>query len=221
MTIERFTRTARTVAVITLLLPLGAACGGGDTADHASASPTSTAARSSALSEEDPGSPSPDASAGTSAFDPAAVPLSEAPLGDFPYLTIPEGFENPNAPIPVVPHGRVPFWTGDRLEWVEGRVHQSPVYARNGREFSGPELTAAVGSAVTALGGVRVTDSPMPGEIRDSIPREVRVDYAEGFGDMYNNPVSTYVIRRADRLIWIHLCADSAGASWLIAESTT
>ncbi|WP_395293550.1 hypothetical protein ACF9IK_08030 [Kitasatospora hibisci] len=145
--------------------------------------------------------------------------MSEAPLGDFPYLRIPAGFRDPNPAIPVAPAGRVPFWTGDRLQWVEGKVYQATVHADSGREFSAAELAGAVEKAVAELGGVPVTHSPIPGDVASSIDEDTSVKFVAGLGDIYNSPAHTYVVRRVDRLIWIHLCADSASAGWMIAES--
>ncbi|MFE0700753.1 hypothetical protein [Streptomyces sp. NPDC058872] len=226
MTVHRLTRATRALAVTALLLPAAVACGGTDGADASAApSPTTASAapadgRDTNPPEESPGSSAPTATEGATPFDPESVPVSDAPLGDFPYFSIPEGFENSETPSPVVPRGRVPFWTGDGLEWVEGKIYRSSIQAQGGKEFSAPELRAAVASAVTGSGGVRLTDSRIPADVTESIPRDVRVEYVDGFGDIYNNPVSTYVIRRSDRLIWIHLCSDSAGAGWLVAETS-
>lgn len=220
--IHRLTRIARAVAVTALLLPAAVACGAGDTADDTAVPPASTVPRAADAPGETAENPSPPAeSESAAAFDPEALPVSDVPLGDFPYLSIPEGFENTNTEIPIAPFGRVPFWTGDHLEWVEGKVYQSPIYEEAGGTFFRQHLLAEVDAAVTGLGGVLVTDSEIPSAVTDTIPGDIRVEYVDGFGDIYNDPVQTYVIRRADRLIWIHLCANSAGGSWMIAESMT
>ncbi|MFE0643501.1 hypothetical protein ACFW2Y_18095 [Streptomyces sp. NPDC058877] len=226
MTFHRLTRATRALAVTALLVPAAVACGGTDGAD-APAAPSATTApaapadgRGTDPPQESTTPSAPTATESSTPFDPESVPVSDAPLGDFPYFSVPEGFENSETPSPIVPSGRVPFWTGDGLEWVEGKVYRSSIQAAGGKEFSAPELLAAVESAVTGSGGVRLTDSRIPADVTDSIPRDVRVEYVDGFGDIYNNPVRTYVIRRPDRLIWIHLCSDSAGAGWLMAETT-
>ncbi|MEU9707853.1 hypothetical protein AB0E21_04440 [Streptomyces sp. NPDC047967] len=219
MTTHRFALTARAVAAAALLLPAAVACGGQDTADDAPASAAPAVSQSADVPRESPGTSPTGASPSPAAFDPEAIPVSEVPWGEFPHLALPEGFENPEAEIPVVPSDSVPFWTGDRLEWVVGKVHQSPIYARDGRTFSRSELVAAVESAVTELGGLRVTDSRIPGAVIDTIPHDVSVDYVDGLGDIHNNPVQTYVVRGTDRLLWVHVCANSAGGSWMIAES--
>lgn len=223
--IHRLALTARAVAVVALLLPAAAACGTGDPADDVAASSAPAAssppsvARDAESPEADTGSPSPAAAESPAAFDPEALPVSDAPLGEFPYLAIPEGFENTNTEIPVSVSDSVPFWTGDHLEWVEGRVYQSPIFGEGSGEFSRPNLLAAVGAAVDELGGVLIADSQIPSALVETIPDDLAVDYVDGFGDIYNDPVQTYVIRRADGMIWIHLCSNSAGAGWMIAES--
>ncbi|WP_306369009.1 hypothetical protein [Nocardiopsis sp. CC223A] len=224
MTLHRLTLTVRAAAVAALLLPAAVACGTGDAADDTAASAPAASsppgvARDTGTPEEIAESSPPAAPEGMSAFDPEAIPVSDVPLGEFPYLEIPEGFENTNTEIPISVSDSVPFWTGDDLEWVEGKVYQSPIFGEGSGEFSRPNLLVAVESAVDELGGVLVADSPIPGTLVETIPDDLRVDYVDGFGDIYNDPVQTYVIRRADSMIWIHLCSNSAGAGWMIAES--
>ncbi|TDK23064.1 OmpA family protein [Luteimonas aestuarii] len=148
-----------------------------------------------------------------------SVAVSDAPLGDFPYFTLPEGYHHPNRALPMRDFDRVAAWTGDRLEWVEGRVFESLVHAdrRAGKGFSRIEVIRNIDHQVAEAGGVKVTDS--------RVPREVIKDWDEGQqrsqgrGDVYNHPAATWLVRRADRNIWIHFVASSASGSWMVIES--
>jgi len=52
----------------------------------------------------------------TQAFDLNKIPLSTATLGDFPYIALPDGYIYQNTEQRNFE--RVPFWTGQQLEWV-------------------------------------------------------------------------------------------------------
>ncbi len=156
-----------------------------------------------------------------SAFDIQSVPVSDKPLGDFPYFSLPAGYENPNNPKPVIDMDRVPFWTGDRLEWVEGRAFQSLIHAVKGKAFSPFEVERNIEQLITSVGGVKVTDSRIPQDVLDSLEDSYTVRYSAGHGDIYNNPTQTYLVRRADREIWVHLVTNSASGGWIIAETET
>lgn len=152
-------------------------------------------------------------------FDIESVPVSEAPLGAFPYFSLPDGYHNPNRDIPIVDLDRVPFWTGDRLEWVEGRVFQTLVHAERGKSFSLLELERNIHRLVESVGGVKVTGSRIPREFRNSIDSDLQVRYVSGFGSTSNAPVHTYLVRRPDRDIWIHLAGNTASGGMLVAET--
>src|SRR3546814_14327503 len=59
--------------------------------------------------------------AATPAFDIEAVPVSDAALGEFPYFSLPAGYEPMNRPVQM-DYARFPFWTGEGFEWVEGQI---------------------------------------------------------------------------------------------------
>lgn len=161
----------------------------------------------------------PDAEGADPGFDVASVPVSDVPLGAFPYFSLPEGYRNPNRDIPISDLDRVPFWTGDRLEWVEGRVFQTLVHAERGKSFSPVELERNIERLVESVGGVKVTGSRIPEEIRDSIDDGLQVRYVSGLGPIANSPSHTYLVRRPDRDIWIHLSANNASGGMIVAET--
>jgi OmpA-OmpF porin, OOP family len=160
-----------------------------------------------------------DAAAAADGFDIAQVAVSDAPLGDFPYFTLPEGYHHPNRAIPVRDFDRAAVWTGDRLEWVEGRIFESLVHAdrRAGKGFSRLEVLRNIDHQVAEAGGVQVTESAVPREL----VRQWRDGQAwsQGRGEISGHPVATWLVRRADRDIWVHFAANNSSGSWMVVES--
>lgn len=150
----------------------------------------------------------------TAVFDAAALPVSSAPLGSFPYLGLPRGY----ATREVIQSGfdRVPFWTGDRIEWVEGTIYAAAVHSDGGHSYSQAELGSALNRLVESLGGTRIFSGAMPAAAASEIGNsKAAVTYVGGLGDIYNEPAETFVIHRADRDIWVHLGA----GGMLVAET--
>ncbi|MFC4123625.1 hypothetical protein [Nocardia rhizosphaerae] len=205
----RAARAGMLAAIVVSATVTGCADTGDDSGTDATTSASTAAPTTTAAAATTPTGP---------AFDPQTAPLSTAELGEFPYFAIPAGFENPNSPEPIADRDRVPVWTGSQLRWVVGKVYQSPIYASDDRTFSKFELLESIDQAVADAGGVKVTESKIPQEFIDSIDKDLRVSYSSGLGDIYNNKASTYLVRRPDRLVWIHVSTDSAGAGWIIAE---
>lgn len=150
-------------------------------------------------------------------FDIATVPVSDVPLGEFPYFVLPAGYVNPNREVPVRDLDRVAVWTGDRLEWLEGRIFESFVHAGRGKGWSKLELVRDIGRQVAQAGGVEVTQSKPD---RDAIKAwDEGQAYSPGRGDIYNTDVATWVVHRADRDIWVHFAGNGASGSWMVVET--
>lgn len=152
-------------------------------------------------------------------FDIESVPVSDRPLGDFPYFSLPEGYLHPNRPIPVRDFDRVAVWTGDRLEWVEGRIFESLVHAdrKAGKGFSRVEVMRNIDHQVAEAGGVKVTESRVPREVIKAW--DEGQEWSQGRGDVYNSPAATWLVRRADRDIWINFVSNNSSGSWMVIES--
>src|SRR3546814_20527150 len=91
-------------------------------ADVSPASAAPASAGSEAIADDNASNdvaPAADASA-TPAFDIEAIKVSDAALGEFPYFSLPAGYEPMNRPVQM-DYARFPFWTGQAFEWVEGR----------------------------------------------------------------------------------------------------
>ncbi len=193
------------------------ACKKHEQAAHPDDQATAPAATASGA-QETPAAQSP---ASTTAFDPASLPVSDVPLGDFPYIALPTGYVTGSTPD-VADFDQVPFWTGDRLQPVEGKVWSAHIDAAQGKTFSDLELERNIESVVTALGGKKIFDGKLPEAATQKIkgwPRNIASKYNSGLGDVWNNPAQVFVVHRADRDIWIHLCSYQFGGGLLIAET--
>lgn len=157
------------------------------------------------------------AAAATAAFDITKIPVSDKPLGAFPYITLPAGYVDGGGQTQDL--ARFPFWTGTAFEPVEGKIYQAGIQPAEGKTFSKLELQRGLEGQILALGGVKVTESQIPTAASDTLTDDVKVGMIEGLGDIYNDPTVTYVIRRADRNIWVHFTPSMYGAAWTIAET--
>ena len=89
------------------------------------------------------------------AFDASSLPVSNVPLGAFPYIALPNGYVTATTPD-VADFDQVPFWTGDHLEVVEGKVWSAHIDASQEKTFSDLELERNIESLVSSLGGRKI-----------------------------------------------------------------
>lgn len=165
--------------------------------------------------------PEPAKAAPVAGFDVASLPVSGAALGDFPYVGLPQGYVFRGTPT-ALDFDRVPFWTGDRLEPVEGHVWQAVVTAEKGKAFSPLEVQRNLEAEIAAMGGRKIFDGHMPAASFDRLkqmPGDVPLKYVDGLGDIYNEATQTFVVHRADRDIWMHLCASGFSAGLIVTET--
>lgn len=207
---------------VTLVLALSAALGACRKQDAAApaAAPPSPPAASAAPAASAP-APQTAAAPASKGFDTASLPVSSAPLGAFPYIKLPSGYVTGTTPD-MADFDQVPFWTGDRLEPVEGKVWSANVAAEQGKTFSDLELARNIEAVVASLGGKKIFEGRIPEAAGQKIkewPRDVATKYNSGLGDVWNNPVQVFVVHRTDRDIWIHLCSHPFGGGLLIAET--
>ncbi len=161
--------------------------------------------------------PAEGASAAAGPFDVNSVALSTASLGDFPYLRLPEGYKPQNSE--AHDFADFPFWTGARFEMIEGRVHQTQITNDTGKSFSRLELLRNMEHALKEAGAVRIFDGQIPSDAAHALPEAVQMAALNGIGDIYNGPSQTWVIRQADRTVWVHLYVGSAQGSMAVVEA--
>ena len=154
------------------------------------------------------------------AFDIQSVPMSTATLGEFPYVKLPEGYDD-GAYGKTIDFTRAPLWTGDRVEYVEGKVFMSDVRAKEGKEYSTLEVVRNIDATIKSAGGVHVTESEIPQAKYDEIPQAMRSELEKGLLWMENgSTINTWLIRRADGDIWVqYRHSPQFPATWLIVQA--
>lgn len=190
-----------------------AACGESEETDAASVNASSDSATAQAPATV--GTPD----VGPGVFDMSAIPISTAPLGDFPYVAVPAGYEVYEER--TLDLAAFPIWTGVTFQTVEGRLYMAQSKTPEGKSYSRLEFERGVENAVKGLGGVRVSRGEVPNEAFDNLPRDLVQDANLGLGDKFGNPFTTYVIRRADRTLWVQIVAGQDSASWAIVDAAS
>jgi OOP family OmpA-OmpF porin len=142
------------------------------------------------------------APAAPATFDLSGVPVSTAPLAPSPYFSAPAGYR-------VEAQGAIqktafPIWLGNRFQTVEGDVHWMRIGAESGKTLSRVEVSRAFDVMVQAAGSVKVASGQVSEAAVSALPETMRQELLDALGDNTNSPTMTYVIRRADKTIWVH-----------------
>ena len=66
-----------------------------------------------------------------------------------------------------------------------------------------------------------IADAKVPQEAIRAIPEVDRQSLSAGMGDPYNDPLETWVIKRAYHTIWVQYSDNSAQASLAVVASPT
>ena len=151
------------------------------------------------------------------AFDLTQVPVSTAELGDFPYVPVTPGYEVRSDK--TMDLAAFPIWTGAGFQVVEGRVYMANAGTPEGKVYSRLELERGLDNAIKAAGGVRIASSVAPNAVIEDLPSTLRDDMRLGMGPIFGNPITAYVIRRADRAVWIQVVSDSTDAAWTVIDA--
>jgi OmpA-OmpF porin, OOP family len=195
-------------------LVLITACGGSDKAATAAPEANSPA---TAAAPDPTTTPAAAPEAKPAAFDLSTVAMSTATLGEFPYMAVPAGYEIYEQK--TLDLAAFPIWTGGGFLTVEGRVYMAQSKTPEGKTFSRVEFERGIENAVTAAGGVRIVRGEVPNDAFDTLPNDLKQDARLGMGAMYGNPFAAYVIRRADRTIWIQTVTDTNVGNWTIIDA--
>jgi len=205
-----------------------AGCKAKDTAAEAApeaataAAPEATAAPEPAP-EATPAAPV--ATAAAVAFDIGKIPVSDKPLPAWPYVALPAGYEFDyvdDLPSRSKDLARVPVWTGGQLLWVEGKVFSDQIESSEGKTYSRFEVRKNVHQAIEALGGVRVTERSFD-EATWNANEKALSDFRQEFNRMqsaywYDADADTYVIRRADKAIWVVFQSGNDQGALMVVE---
>ena len=159
------------------------------------------------------------------AFDLEAIPVSTATLPAWPYLQLPAGYVFDDADRlgeRTKDLARIPVWTGGQLLWVEGKVFSDEIESVDGKTYSKFELAKGVRQQIESLGGVRVSERSYDRATYEAEQKALE-DFRREFNDIrgaywYDEDAETYVIRRADGVVWIVVQARNNDAAVLVAE---
>lgn len=164
----------------------------------------------------EPAAPAAEAPATTS-FDIATVAVSTVKLGAFPYLALPTGYIPNDARTLDV--ARFPFWVNGAMQWVEGKVYMSQIDTAPNKSWSKYEVQRNLEALIKQVGGQKLSETKIPKEATDRLTDDDKQAVNVGLGDIYNSPSAVYLIHQADRDIWIHFTANSAGGNWAVVEA--
>jgi outer membrane protein OmpA-like peptidoglycan-associated protein len=160
-----------------------------------------------------------ESSAAPAAFDIERIPVTNAPLGEFPFFTPPEGHKYVKGSAHTAKpdkeslkeFDRYYFVTGkETLHAVEGKTFRVTLYDENRGSTSKLDVLRIernYENAITAAGGVKVFD----GDVDEGKTFRLLDDTSrDRYGPKYyqDKRRQTYVIRRSDAEIWIEVSCD-------------
>jgi hypothetical protein len=96
-------------------------------------------------------------------------------------------------------------------------MHLATFGAESGKSMSEYEVKKGFDALVEQMGGQKISEEKIPGDAIKGWGEEITQGFVDGLGDVYNRPATTYLIRRADGNIWIHLVVSGVG-SYVIAR---
>ena len=201
--------------------------------DEAAAAEAATATADASIEQAEAPAPetaapeTPDASAApaVTAFDINKIPVSDAALPAWPYVALPAGYHyyySEDLASRSKDLARVPFWTGSQLLWVEAKTFEAELRAGDGKTYSRFEMLKGIDQALTALGAVTLTQRSYDETVYEANKAEL-APFRSEFDDIggaywYDKDARTYLIRRADKAIWVVVYADNYNGAVLVAE---
>lgn len=156
-------------------------------------------------------------------FDIAAVPPSQATLGELPFFSLPEGYAAQNRPH-VRRHARFPFRLGDGVHWVEGASWNAMLAVardrRRDKEFSERELRRNLEAVLAQAGAQQVFEGPLRRGIYygPELKEEIGGGFIDGVNLDRDARTSVHVLRLADRNVWVQLATTRSRAGLVVVE---
>ncbi|MBP3983899.1 OmpA family protein [Pseudoxanthomonas helianthi] len=199
--------TARTALALAALLALAACKPHDEPASQSATEPTTPAATDNAATGPK-----------TQSFDISSIPVSTVALGDFPYLALPTGYTSEGRNHVSKDFARFPFWIKGEPRWVEGKFYGAEFVPAEGREMSEFEVKKNFEALITQMGGQKISEEKIPNETVEGWGDEIAQGFNGALGDVYNEPATTYVVRRNDGNIWVHLVTNSAQGWYLVGQ---
>lgn len=154
-------------------------------------------------------------------FDIHAVPISEHPLGAFPFFSIPDGYREVSTNTRTLDFGEALFWTGTDVQRVEGRVYATSIRIDRSqspdKQFSDLEVVRNLERAVVSAGGVEIFAGETPADRRDEIFAVMKA--YRGEPTCYSHsPQQVFVLRRDDGNVWVRTCRGGTHAGLMVLQ---
>jgi outer membrane protein OmpA-like peptidoglycan-associated protein len=150
-------------------------------------------------------------------FDIESIPVSNVALGEFPYIALPAGYSTNGFSTETKDFARFPFWVKGESHWVEGRMYLATFGTEAGKSVSEYEVKKNFDALVQKMGGQKISEEKIPDDAIKGWGEEITQGFNSGLGDVYNGPATTYLIRRDDGNIWIHLAISGSG-NYVVAK---
>jgi len=189
--------------------------------EAAVAAPETGTAASGPAQPDGAGAEEPAADAAAPAFDIESVAVSDAPLGEFPYFSIPDGYREDSLDTRHLDFAEAAFWTGDRIEVVEGRVYATGIRVKrdSGKQFSSLEVLRDLEQLITSAGGVEIAAGEVPKPAReDAAIESIRSQYDTESTCYAHHPVQVFVLRHAKGDIWVRTCKGGQFVGLIVAQ---
>ncbi len=206
------TRTKLLIGLYTAAL-LVAGCGKPPASEH-----VNNPVPADAAAVQNTGSAPAEAEEASGGFDIGKVAVSEKSLGAFPYVSLPAGYTSQGYDSETKDFARFPFWVDGKARWVEGRFFLATFSSDRGKDYSQYEVARNFAALVEQMGGVKVSEGRIPREAVEGWGDEITQGFIAGLGDVYNQPVTTYLVRRTDGNIWIHFLSTTAQGAYVVGQ---
>lgn len=146
-------------------------------------------------------------------FDISSIPVTDKKPGTFPYLNPPEtytyNYEKEIQQKNINDFDKEYFAVNGKLILLEGKTYKVRIEKdrSNGKRFNSLIVEKSYKDAILALGGVPVNDVPVSQEEIKRVGDKELIEKHYGFSIDYNllDDIKTYVIRTADKEIWIQM----------------
>lgn len=165
-----------------------------------------------------------------STFDINTIPKSSQLSGDFPYFKPPQGytFKKPHSYTgdgEVKDYDKEFFIINGAYHPMEGKTFKASIRisddVKDSKEFSKLELQKNFDQYIERMGGVKLNNgTPISSEEKKRLRKDEPNAYSDGYLHSCNNwdDVHSYVIRTADKVVWIQMNMGSNDASYTVLE---
>ncbi len=153
--------------------------------------------------------------------DLSTIPVSQATLGEFPYIQLPKGLKLLNSQAYTHQMDFLFFPVNQQMQRLEGNVWRAFITDDGtiGNGWSYDYFERKMISEITQLGGVKIFEGKVPKAEQDRIKEEATYFGDEGSIDYWNNKVLVYIIRRQDgHNIYCQFSGYSAGGQVQILQ---